>query len=64
VPPHRSAALHRGADTARHPGEIRLGQERGARQAEAALEKVLGVALADKRLGFTGEVTVMKFIGG
>lgn len=33
-------------------------------QAVEALEKVLGLALADKRLAFTGEVTVMKFIGG
>ena len=38
--------------------------EAPAREARAGLERVLGAALADKRSAFTGEVTVMKFIGG
>ena len=33
-------------------------------QARAGLRRVLGAALGDKRSAFTGEVTVMKFIGG
>ena len=38
--------------------------EAPAKQARARLREALGAALADKRSAFTGEVTVMKFIGG
>ena len=38
--------------------------EAPAAEARAGLREVLAAALADKRSAFTGEVTVMKFIGG